>query len=107
MTRSQAFALVLGLSAANGIFSPYLDLVLALSPVWLPTWLPESAGLLFYASSMLTATTTLLVSGIPAALAERFVHGLRGSVSAMAIWALAAFVLTLPGLARLFFLVAY
>ena len=106
MNRQQAFALVLGLSAVNGILSPYLDFVVALSPIWLPNWLPGSPGMLFYASSLLTATTTLLLSGMPAALAERFVPGVRGSGKTTAIWAVAALVLTLPGLVRLSYLVA-
>ncbi len=106
MTRQQTFALVLGFSAVNGMFSPYLELVLALAPLWVPNWLPGSPGLLFYSASMLVATTTLLASGIPVALAERALPHLRGSTQAMAIWAISACVLTLPGLVRLFYLVA-
>jgi tRNA pseudouridine32 synthase/23S rRNA pseudouridine746 synthase len=70
MTRHQLFAVVLGLSTVNGMFSPYLGFVLQLSPLWMPNWMPGSPGVLFYVSSMLTATTTLLASGIPAAIAE-------------------------------------
>jgi len=106
MTRQQTFAIVLGLSAVNGMFSPYLDLMLALAPLWVPNWMPGSPGLLFYAASMLVATTTLLASGIPVALAERTLPHLRGSTQAMAIWAVSAFALTVPGLVRLFYLVA-
>jgi heme/copper-type cytochrome/quinol oxidase subunit 3 len=106
MTRHQLFAVVLGLSTVNGMFSPYLGFVLQLSPLWMPNWMPGSPGVLFYVSSMLTATTTLLVSGIPAAVAERFVPGLREGTGSMAIWAVSAFALTLPGLVRLFYLFA-
>ena len=106
MTRHQIFAVALGLSTVNGMFSPYLDFVLALSPLWMPNWMPGSPGLLFYAASMLTATTTLLVSGIPAALAERAVPRLRDGTGSMGIWAVSAFALTLPGLVRLFYLFA-
>ncbi|MBL8833056.1 MAG: hypothetical protein JNL71_11755 [Rhodospirillales bacterium] len=103
MTRQQMLALVLGLATVNGMFSPYLDFVVALSPLWMPTWMPESPGALFYASSLLTATTTLLLSGVPAALAENAAPRLRGTQTAMGIWAASAFVLTLPGLVRLFY----
>jgi hypothetical protein len=62
--------------------------------------------MLFYTSSLLTATTTLLASGIPAALAERAVPALREGTGSMAIWAVSAFALTVPGLVRLFYLFA-
>lgn len=107
MTRNQALALILGLSAVNGMLSPYLDFVVAMSPLWMPTWMSGMPGVLFYAASLLTATTTLLLSGVPAALAERFMPRLRGSTAALGIWAAAAFVLTLPGMMRLFFLLAH
>lgn len=106
MTRQQIFAIVLGLSTINGMFSPYLEFVLAMSPLWMPTWMPGSPGALFYVSSLLTATTTLLLSGVPAALVESAVPSLRGSQTAMGIWAASAFALTLPGFVRLFYLAA-
>jgi hypothetical protein len=101
MTHQQLFALTLGLSAVNGMLSPYLDLTLALSPIWIPGWMPGSPAALFYAASLLTATTTLLLSGVAAALAEGAAPSLRGTATVLWIWAGAAFVLTLPGLIRL------
>lgn len=106
MERHQIFALVLGLSAVNGMFSPYLDLTIALAPVWVPSWLPGSPSLLFYAASLLTATTTLLLSGVPAGLAEGAVPRLRNSNTSLWIWAAGAFLLTVPGILRLVYLVA-
>lgn len=106
MERHQIFALVLGLSAVNGMFSPYLDLTIALAPIWVPSWLPGSPSLLFYAASMLTATTTLLLSGVPAGLAEGAVPRLRNSNTSLWIWAGGAFLLTVPGILRLVYLVA-
>lgn len=104
MNRNQILALILGISAVNGMLSPYLDFVVAVSPLWMPTWMSGMPGVLFYAASLLTATTTILLSGVPAALAERFVPGLRGGNAALGIWAAGAFLLTLPGLLRLFLL---
>lgn len=106
MERHQIFALVLGLSAVNGMFSPYLDLTIALAPIWVPSWLPGSPSLLFYAASMLTATTTLLLSGVPAGLAEGAVPRLRNSNTSLWIWAGGAFLLTVPAILRLVYLVA-
>lgn len=104
MERHQIFALILGLSAVNGMLSPYLDLTIALAPIWVPTWLPENPSLLYYAASMLTATTTLLLSGVPAGLAEGALPGLRNTNTALWIWAGGAFVLTIPGILRLVYL---
>jgi heme/copper-type cytochrome/quinol oxidase subunit 3 len=106
MERHQIFALILGLSVVNGMFSPYLDLTIALAPIWVPSWLPDNPSLLFYFASLLTATTTLLLSGVPAGLAEGAVPGLRNSNTSLWIWAGAAFVLTIPGILRLVYLIA-
>jgi hypothetical protein len=106
MDRNQLYALILGLATVNGMFSPYLDLVVALAPLWVPTWLTGSPSALFYTASLLTATTTLLAAGIPAALAERVVPSIRGTNAVLAVWAVCAAILTLPGLARLIFVVA-
>jgi hypothetical protein len=106
MDRSQIYALILGLAAVNGLFSPYLDLVVALAPLWVPTWLTGSPSALFYTASLLTATTTLLASGIPAAIAERLAPTIRGTDRVLGIWAVSAAILTLPGLARLIVVVA-
>lgn len=102
MAPHQLFAVVLGLSAVNGIFSPYLVVVLAFSPLWAPSWLPAgSPGALFYLSSMIVATTTLLLSGVPAALVERAHSATRGTPLPMYVWVATALVLTLPAIIRI------
>jgi hypothetical protein len=99
MPPHQIFAIILALSALNGVLSPYLLIVLAFAPVWVPTWL-SSASAVFYVASLLTATTTLLLSAVPAGLAENAFPRLRGTPAVLWIWAAAALVLTLPALAR-------
>lgn len=100
MQRHQVFALVLGIAAFNGIFSPFVFLVAAYSVVWAPPWMPESPEILFYLSSLIVATTTLLLSGVPAALVERALPQSRGLAGPVWIWAGTALVLTFPGLVR-------
>lgn len=101
MLRHQVFALVLGLSVFNGIFSPFVHLIAAYSLVWAPPWLPTDPSVTFYFSSLIVATTTLLVSGIPAALIERAIPASREAPGPNWIWALVAFVLCFPALIRI------
>ncbi len=98
MQRQQILALALGLCVVNGLVSPYLVLVIGFAPVWMPTWLPASLGTVVYLANLITATTTLLVAGVPAAIAERAMPSLREGNGVAWVWAVAAFVLTLPGL---------
>lgn len=98
------FAMVLALAMLNGVFSPYLVLVVGFAPIWLPTWLPAEPGYLFFLGSLITATTTVLVSGIPAALIEGALAWPRASQASLWVWVAAAAVLTLPALPRVLIL---
>jgi hypothetical protein len=95
MQRYQIFSIVLVLSAINGLVSPYLVIVKIMSFIWAPTWLPADQALLIYLSALITATTTLLVSGVPAALLEGAVPGWRNTNAPMWAWAAAALALCL------------
>ena len=113
MRPHQIFAGVLALAAMNGIFSPYLAVVLAFVPVWAPAWLPNDPSLLFYLASLIVATTTLLLSGVPAALVENAFPAPRATGSnasmpnaSMYVWLAAALLLSLPGALRFFSLFA-
>lgn len=100
MLRHQVFALVLGLAVFNGIFSPLVHLVAAYGLIWAPPWLSTDPSVTFYFSSLIVATTTLLVSGIPAALIERAVPSSCEAPGPNWIWAMVALVLCFPALIR-------
>ena len=100
MLRHQVFALVLGLAVFNGIFSPLVHLVAVYSLIWAPPWLPSDTSVVFYFASLIVATTTLLVSGVPAALIERAVPASREAPGPNWVWALVALVLCFPALVR-------
>ena len=99
--RLQLFALVLGISAFNGIFSPLVHLVSAYSFVWAPPWLSADPSVTYYFSSLILATTTLLVAGIPAALLERAIPETHDAPGPNLIWAAIATLLSFPALVRL------
>jgi hypothetical protein len=106
MSRQNLFVLALGLSLANGLLSPVLQIVVWTIPVWIVYLFPGASQLvilpeiIFYLSSLLVATTTLLVGGVPAALYERFSGEGPESATAMYIWAGACLALSLPAFAR-------
>lgn len=98
MNRNHIFAIVLAAGLANGVLGPYWLVVLYWSPMWLPTWLPGHPGLLIYLSTMIAATATVILAGVPVALAEGAFPALRKSNAAMWLWAACAAALTVPAL---------
>ena len=95
MTRNLLFATI-GLAIVNGVFSPLVIAVFLFYPLWYPSWAPALTEIVVALSSILLATLTLMVAGVPAALWERF-RGPRSTDStSAAIWLGGAVLLTLP-----------
>lgn len=92
------FSVALVASALNGMLSPAMIIVAIFSWIWMPPYLLGSAGSIFFASMLVTATGTLLLAGVPAALYER-ITGSQGDIVALWIWAGSAILLTVHGLA--------
>ena len=99
--RHQILAIILAVAVVNGIFSPYLVLVLQFAPVWLPVWAPNDPGVVFYMASLITATTTLLIGGVPAAILERAAPIFADTIGSRLLWLIGCLVLTIPALLRL------
>ncbi len=89
MQRHHIFSIVLVASAISGILSPIVAIFWVLAPLWIPSWLPVCPQLLFYLCSLMAATATLLMSGVPAALYERLV-GDPDDRHALWVWAASA-----------------
>jgi len=96
LDRHTLFLLVLGLCIVNGIFSPYLNLAIPVTVVLLPEIFPRTVQWVLFWSSMLVSTTTLLVSGVPAALYERLVERDPNAAASTWIWLAGAATLGLP-----------
>ena len=101
MDRNLLVFAVVGIAILNGLFSPFLAIAVPISAVLMPEVFPRSVGWVLFFSSLLVASATLLVSGIPAALYERLVDGARGGTAAIAIWFVGAAVLALPAFRHL------
>ncbi|MDF3072508.1 MAG: hypothetical protein K0S54_175 [Alphaproteobacteria bacterium] len=94
---------VVALSLFNGLFSPFLVIAYRAVPLWLPYLFPGISNLVivaefvFYIASLAIATSTLLISGVPAALTER-VFGIdsREATLPMYVWLAAAAFLSTP-----------
>lgn len=96
--RQTLFLIVLGVCVANGIFSPYLRLAIPVAAVLLPELFPRTLEWVLFWSSVLVASATLLLSGVPAALYERLVERDGAGTASMWIWLAGAAALTLPAL---------
>lgn len=95
------FAIILAVSAINGMFSPYLKLAVPVVIALLPEWFPPTVGWVLFFSAIFLSTLTLVVSGIPAALYERLWEGERFTGISMYIWLACCAVLTIPALGNL------
>lgn len=84
MTRETAFTMTMATCLLNGLISPALMYVAFFHPVWLPEMLPVTPEIVFYGASMIVSTGTLLISAVPAALAERLFR--LSQEAALTVW---------------------
>jgi hypothetical protein len=96
LDRQTLFFMVIGVCVVNGIFSPYLNVAIPVSAALMPELFPRTIEWVLFWASILVASATLLFSGVPAALYERFVD--REGTAASWIWLAVASAMTLPAL---------
>jgi hypothetical protein len=83
----------------NGMFHPLRVMTFILTKVLMTVPLFGSEPLIFYFSSLMLATATIILAGIPAALYERFVGAKEDSTEAsLWIWLAGTAILTLPAI---------
>lgn len=75
---------ILALAAFNGIYSPRAFMIFALQGIWYPAFLPAPLTLMFILSGVISVLLHLLITGVPAALIERFVT--RNSNISILVW---------------------
>lgn len=95
------FVLTLGVSAINGLFSPFLKLAIPIVIALMPEWFPPSVSWVLFFGAVFVSTLTLALGGIPAALYERLWEGERFSGASMYIWLGCCALLTIPALGNL------
>lgn len=95
------FAIV-AIAIVNGIFSPVVLPVAILVAPFLPSFFTSSAGVLFFVTSLLVSTGTIMLAGLPAALYERIRGEATTTEPALWIWLAATALLSLPAVSRFF-----
>lgn len=90
------FPLILLICIFNGVASPLVFTLFQMGPVWVPAFLLGNLQLVLYLSSLATATLTLLVAGVPAAIFERATGRQATDPASAAIWMAGAILLSLP-----------
>lgn len=95
MTDETAFTLTVATCLLHGLVSPALMIVAFFHPIWLPEILPPTAEIVFYGASLIVSTGTLLLSAVPAAVAERMG---ASPGAALRVWLAGAALLTALGI---------
>jgi hypothetical protein len=87
----------------NGMFNPLRVFSYIFSKILMDVPLFGSEALIFYFSSLMTATATIILAGIPAAIYERFA-GIKddSTVVSLWIWLAGTAILTIPALGNFF-----
>jgi hypothetical protein len=100
LDRQTILLMLIGLCIVNGIFSPYLNIAVPVSAALMPELFPRTAEWVLFWGSVLLSSATLLFSGVPAALYERFVDNNPEATTSMWIWFGCAALLTAPAIQR-------
>lgn len=87
-------------ATVNGIFSPWLVAMFPFVFVLMPAFFLTSINVLLFISSILFATMTLILGGIPAALYERWSGAKESNEISMWLWLAGVGLLTLPAAAN-------
>jgi hypothetical protein len=98
LSRDILFAIIVGICVVNGIFSPAVPFAQNIPVALMPELFPRSVGWILFFSSVTVSTATLLVSGVPAALFERFALCDPASSASMWVWLSGAMLLSFPAL---------
>lgn len=91
---------ILGMSILNGMhFSPWFDLAFLITrPFFQITFWISSPVLIFYFTSLMLSTLTVILAGVPAAIFERVTGRKETDAVSLGVWLVATILLTLPAL---------
>ncbi|MEX0590942.1 MAG: hypothetical protein WD207_07635 [Xanthobacteraceae bacterium] len=86
----------------NGIFSPFLFAIVPFVFALTPAFFVDDTRIIFFVSSLIFSTMTLIAGGIPAALYERWRGLEESSEMSMWIWMAGTGILSLPAAINFF-----
>lgn len=91
-----ALALISGMH-----FSPYFDPAFLLVRFFAPAFFISTPLLLYYFTSLLLATTALIIAGIPAAIFERVTGRTQSDAKSLGVWLVGLGVIAFPAFAAM------
>jgi len=100
MSKNGFIVAIVGFAIVNGMFSPLLPQALGAVLIMAPAFFTTSIGLLFFVSSLLLSTLTIMLAGVPAALYERFTGASESTPASMWIWLAGTALITLPAVVQ-------
>jgi hypothetical protein len=86
MSTQSFYAALLAFAIVNGIFSPATAMTFLLHPLWYPPIAPFYVPIVFMMSSLIVATSTIMLAGVPAAIYEHVVGRRDGNQVSAWIW---------------------
>jgi hypothetical protein len=93
---------IAGFALLNGMHtSPFFDPAFVLIKLFAPAFFITSPVLIFYFTSLLLATFTVMLAGVPAALFERATGRERSDATSLGIWLGFVLLFSLPSLLKL------
>ena len=98
MSKNGFIVAIVGFAILNGMFSPLLPQAIGAVLIMAPAFFASSISLLFFVSSLLLSTLTIMLAGIPAALYERATGAEESTPISMWIWLAGTALFTLPAL---------
>jgi hypothetical protein len=102
MNRQPYVVAIMLFATINGIFSPFVIAVVPFVVILSPAFFTDSIAVILFVSSLLLATFTLMLGGVPAALYERWARLKESSELSMWIWLAGVALLSLPAVFNFF-----
>lgn len=100
MQNQSFYVALLAFAILNGIFSPATAATFLLHPLWYPPIAPFSLPIVFMLSSLIVATATLMLAGVPAALYEHASGKRQDNTASAWIWLAGTALLSAPAVVR-------
>ena len=101
MTSNPSVIAIMAVAMLNGIFSPFFVITsqVMLSAIIPPIVLAGPSFVAFF-GSLIAATATIVLAGVPAALFERATGRKETDAAAYAVWLVTTIAISFPGLLR-------
>jgi len=101
MSSNPAIIAIMAVAIVNGVFSPFFVVT---SQVMLASTMPlillVSPSFVAFFGSLIAATATIMLAGVPAALFERATGRRESDAASCAVWLVTTIVISFPALLR-------